>query len=62
MNTEEWNEKEYNWQKVDDFYSRLIGENGFFSFEVIGDLQTHNYILFVSTTFFFNYFEIFHLF
>lgn len=48
MNTEEWNEKEYNWQKVDDFYSRLIGENGFFSFEVIGDLQTHNYILFIN--------------
>jgi len=29
MELDEWNEQEYSWQKVDDHYMRLTGENTF---------------------------------
>lgn len=34
METDEWNEEEYTWRKVDDNYMRLTGENTFFAVTV----------------------------
>lgn len=37
MITDQWDEQEYNWQKVDDQYMRLTGRNAFYDVRVDRD-------------------------
>ncbi|XP_020278403.1 neprilysin-like [Pseudomyrmex gracilis] len=42
MDPEEWDEQEYNWQKVDDQYMRLTGRNAFHDVQVFNDWREND--------------------
>lgn len=44
MESDEWNEQEYSWQKVDDQYMRLMGKNTFHDLSVFHSNQTEKII------------------
>lgn len=48
LKTEEWDENKYNWQEIDKYYSRNIGQNAFFSIDVIPNFETYDHMLSVS--------------
>lgn len=58
MDPDEWNEREYSWQKVDDQYVRLMGKNAFHDVRAIVYYWNNTYNKFVHvfiTTKDFNY-------